>query len=927
MRLYEVLPHCVQLLISVMEGSVPVKRVFLFAAAAIAIAFLTICRVSSWSGSYLTADVSDGIIADLPLSDETYYESTLTAFPGSIGIGFHVSYPLETTINDEAIHVRIYTEETEYYNGDLLLRNAGYTGDKINEGVLIAEFSTPTAENEELHISVSGRNLPEEMQASLRTKAGSSRMSPLTGNGEQTEEFFYASLYVPYASDDRNRRILEGILLEIVLLLLAFFSFRRSSSLERISLHASAFKSVSVGKKRHARIRLRHLGLLALILAGECAALEFGSYAGIQKSYDAVKEYGKKSSDRIPLRTGDSVRFPVTPDEPFFSGIEILMDIGYHMDARVRLSLLNPDTGAELQSVIYTSEDLLSDESDGTRRILFPEIIEASAEKTYTAELTFLEGTDLFSVVLAKASSKKETERIPYFRLTYRSYAFLHKFFLLICSILLLGTVLLWYLILAGAPGERIAFVVLLSAGICFSLLVLPYCVRDEYYHFDEAYKISNSLLGIKDSPVPEAIYKRKCDIVTDVVRHQKLDAYAYNWEEKLFKAGFRKSGQNPEELVLCYARPSGRDTSWLYYLPSAVGITIGRILHLPFLGIFYLGRFINLFLAASVCMWCMKHIPVGKIILPVLMLLPHSVSILASYSYDSMIIVAAFAATAVCVGILLHRERTEPSELMLFLLLILLLARAKAGIYAFILLPCLPAVIRRMAAGTKADSTAGTDLLHTKEKKQPEILQKLRLLIFTVIAVIIMIFVFQRGLSWLRQFSSAAGGSYNARKETAVYTIGYLLNHPARLFRLIEGTLYKHIYTPAALAGDNLGWVYKLDLNRGVCLAFQILAVLSAISLRNEPSLSRRVRAALAAAFLAAASLVCLAMTTWTDLGQIIISGLQGRYFLPVLPLLLLALRGRSVEWNKDPSGALLFAGHILTVLSVVSFVVRAFG
>ena len=48
--------------------------------------------------------------------------------------------------------------------------------------------------------------------------------------------------------------------------------------------------------------------------------------------------------------------------------------------------------------------------------------------------------------------------------------------------------------------------------------------------------------------------------------------------------------------------------------------------------------------------------------------------------------------------------------------------------------------------------------------------------------------------------------------------------------------------------------------------------------------------------------------LLTWTPRDHISIEGVQGRYFLPFLPVLLLALKNRTVVLTKDKNRSILY-------------------
>ena len=62
--------------------------------------------------------------------------------------------------------------------------------------------------------------------------------------------------------------------------------------------------------------------------------------------------------------------------------------------------------------------------------------------------------------------------------------------------------------------------------------------------------------------------------------------------------------------------------------------------------------------------------------------------------------------------------------------------------------------------------------------------------------------------------------------------------------------------------------------------------------------------------------------LMSWTPLGSPVVEGVQGRYFLPILPLGLLALRSRSVTLEA-PVERILAGGYCLANVLVLQSIV----
>lgn len=74
-------------------------------------------------------------------------------------------------------------------------------------------------------------------------------------------------------------------------------------------------------------------------------------------------------------------------------------------------------------------------------------------------------------------------------------------------------------------------------------------------------------------------------------------------------------------------------------YIPSAIGIVLGRGLELSYTGVFNMGRFFNLAMYVTLIYFAIKKIKYGKVLVAAIGLIPTTIFMAANYSYDPWII------------------------------------------------------------------------------------------------------------------------------------------------------------------------------------------------------------------------------------------------------------------------------------------------
>lgn len=110
--------------------------------------------------------------------------------------------------------------------------------------------------------------------------------------------------------------------------------------------------------------------------------------------------------------------------------------------------------------------------------------------------------------------------------------------------------------------------------------------------------------------------------------------------------------------FVAAVTGESLRNISTISYIPCALGLWLGRLLSLPLLTGFALGRLFNLFSYVVVTAVAILYIPKWKSLIATVALLPYAVYLASNYSYDPW--VTSFLLLAVA---LVLRELSKPDE------------------------------------------------------------------------------------------------------------------------------------------------------------------------------------------------------------------------------------------------------------------------
>ena len=154
---------------------------------------------------------------------------------------------------------------------------------------------------------------------------------------------------------------------------------------------------------------------------------------------------------------------------------------------------------------------------------------------------------------------------------------------------------------------------------------------------------------------------------------------------------------------------------------------------------------------------------------------------------------------------------------------------------------------------------------------------------------------------------------------DSGSYTPGYILTHlPDTVLLLVRSAVENGDHYLRTLVGGSLSY-YTLDLAWGWVVLLSLLLAFAALPVQGNiclPAGKGRMWSVLAA--LGCCLLAVAACLLWTPTHYETLYGLQGRYFLPVLPLLLLVCLPRRLAHIPDEERA---SGQLMAALSLVQF------
>ena len=306
-------------------------------------------------------------------------------------------------------------------------------------------------------------------------------------------------------------------------------------------------------------------------------------------------------------------------------------------------------------------------------------------------------------------------------------------------------------------------------------------------------------------------------------------------------------------------------------YIPQAVGIRFGRILDLSPLHIFYLGRLFNLLAAVFLIFNAIKFAPFGKEIFLFTGLLPMTIHQLASLSCDALTISGLMFFTSQVLS-LSQRTYIKYTSLVYLILSSLIFIQIKQGYIGFLLL--LFILSYHQFASKKG---------------------YLFLLSFALLSHIALLIAFGQIVNIEDSMRVMPGYSGYYREQ-----IDFIINNPINYGAIFLRTLIGKFIGIAASGIGVLGW---LDIRFPIVFYLFMLLTLIILLLINDEGILLKYyqRFILFATYLVTLLIIfTIEFIVWTKPLSSYIRGIQGRYFIPTIPLLILSFY-KSQWWIID--------------------------
>lgn len=398
---------------------------------------------------------------------------------------------------------------------------------------------------------------------------------------------------------------------------------------------------------------------------------------------------------------------------------------------------------------------------------------------------------------------------------------------------------------------------------VMFLMFMPTFKNHDEVFHYSRIYDITQGNLltnTINNKPVAH-IPKEMFEIV-------KENSSKMNYEGIKKQFSYNRATDNENVLA-------DMSTTAIYspvqYTPQVLGMLISKITNN--LGIMlYMSRLFNLLFALLIIYLAIKIIPYGKNILLILSLLPISIEGFSSMSPDCMTISICFLFIAYILNLLENKDRKICTKDKIILLIMAIVISLCKIVY-------LPIV--------------GLLLILQRDKYKTRKEQILTNIIIIGIPIIL-------NLVWL-YISSKYLATYR-NGETSLQFLSILQNPIEYIKTLLYTIDFKGIDYINSMLGAEIGWDELIKFYSIVPIIFFLLLAFVSITDKDIKNVFNKYqKVIIILVILAVIGLIFTSLyIQWTSVESNVIDGVQGRYFIPIMPLILLILGGNLKIYNN---------------------------
>lgn len=433
-----------------------------------------------------------------------------------------------------------------------------------------------------------------------------------------------------------------------------------------------------------------------------------------------------------------------------------------------------------------------------------------------------------------------------------------------------------------------------------FLLIVPLFCVlmslsiplgrgHDEPVHFNREYGIINGQVIVENNVVeiPKIFSKLFVHIFNDNLEVNQCYNNTFDYIDK--------------EIDYNETEKANISTAAIYhpvqYISTTIGLAIAKIITTNPVIFIFMGRLSNIIISILLLYGAIKIMPFGKKILLLLSIIPISIEGFCTLSPDGLTISICYLFIAYVLNLAFNQDikMLNTKHKFVILLLSVIIACCKIVYLPVVLLTLL---IPKDKYGDK------------KEKIKSEIL------VFTISLIINVVW-----LIFSLNIMSSRSGETDGQIMAAI-------KNPINFGQMILYTISQNfdMYLLTAF-GDKLEWGEEVKNSMFIILLIGLTMLTTILDSSIKGKFSKKQKVLIGIIILLILGLIfCSLYAQWTQKESFEIQGIQGRYFIPILPLILLLLgdvdiKGETIE--RKLTKTITLYGLIITVITILTIII----
>lgn len=403
------------------------------------------------------------------------------------------------------------------------------------------------------------------------------------------------------------------------------------------------------------------------------------------------------------------------------------------------------------------------------------------------------------------------------------------------------------------------------SLSIIYLILFPVWSTTDFQSHYAAANRFANLILGRSDYQwYSSGVYYDYLNRIDGGAPYPSMRGYTYFLENMGFIGG--DNGTIVEgfrdDKMMCY--------SIFNYLPSALGLILASTFNFaPMTGLILTRVFVVIFYIAG-CYHAIKVTPVGKSVFAAVALLPEVVFLCGSFSYDSAVVVTTLNFLACAFAAAKPQSRDSMKFAKEAMLWAFLIGAVKGGGYLILL----PVAFMMCFMSDK------------KNLSRKSYLTPVTIAASGLVSVLIFNVIMNTGTSMF-QF----GGYSDKMSASDAFT------QPVLFMQMLLTSYVKYSgkYI-TGLLGNELAWSEVVLPGFLVILMFIPLLIVAILE-KDDYKINGKSKILFGIAIALELIFMPMMLLSYTDVGSATIEGVQGRYFLPVLPLIMLLVTNHKYD------------------------------